>query len=222
VTLPQTLSLDHFDALLLDLDGTLVDSSAAVRRAWEAFAARNGLDAEQVIAFAQGRPSSESVALLIPDGDHELESRLIEDAEVNDTDGLIAIAGARELLSSGLTMAVVTSCSQALAAVRLQGAGLQAPDVLVSCDDVAAGKPDPECFLLAAQLLRVSPERCLVAEDSPAGIRAARAAGASVLGLRTTHRDDELLEADAVADDLTELAAAAAWRAATTKPQTPH
>lgn len=197
--------LDTADALLVDLDGTLVDSTGPVRRAWGAFAARHGLDPEHVHQFAQGRPSRESVRLLAPDADPAAEAGAMERAEVGDTDGIVALPGAGDLLGDGHRLAIVTSCSRALAGVRLRAAGLPIPPVLVSADDVAHGKPDPACYLLGARALRVDPARCLVLEDAPAGIAAGRAAGARVLALRTTHPDADLEAADAIIDDLSRL-----------------
>jgi mannitol-1-/sugar-/sorbitol-6-phosphatase len=192
-------------ALLVDLDGTLVDSSAPVRRAWYAFAARHGQDGERVHRFAQGRPSRETVALLAPNADQRAEAAWIEEIEVGDTGGVRALPGAKLLLSSGRPLAIVTSCSTALAEARLAAAGLPRPPVLVSSDGLRRGKPDPECFLIAARLLAVEPARCVVLEDSPTGIAAGRAAGAKVIALRTTHGDEELGDADAIVDDLAAL-----------------
>ena len=193
------------DALLVDLDGTLVDSSAPVRRAWSAFAARHGLDGERVHRFAQGRPSRETVALLAPDADQRAEAAWIEEIEVGDTGGVRALPGAKLLLSSGRPLAIVTSCSTALAEARLAAAGLPRPPMLVSSDGLKRGKPDPECFLIAAALLAIDPARGVVLEDSPTGIAAGRAAGAKMIALRTTHGDEELGDADAIVDDLAAL-----------------
>ena len=194
--------LHDADAILVDLDGTLVESSGPVRRAWEGFAVRHGLDPEEVHRFAQGRPSRESIRLLAPESDIEAETAAVEEAEVTDTDGVVALPGASELLASGRPLAIVTSCSTALAHARLNAAGLPIPDVLVSSDGLERGKPDPACFLIAARRLEIEPVRCVVIEDAPAGIRAGRKAGASVIALRTTHADDELSEADAIVDDV--------------------
>jgi sugar-phosphatase len=197
--------LERAAALLVDVDGTLVDSTAPVRRAWDAFAARHELDPDAVLAFAQGRPTRESIRLLVPDADHEREVALVDQAELQDTAGIAALPGAAELLGDGRPVAIVTSCSRALATLRLGAAGLPIPRVLVTADDVADGKPDPACFLLAARLLEVEPARCVVLEDSPAGVLAGRAAGATVIALRTTHPDDKLQGADALVDDLAAL-----------------
>ncbi len=144
-------------ALLVDVDGTLVDSTAPVRRTWRAFASRHGLDPEQVFRFAQGRPS------------------------------------------------------------RLRAADLPIPRVLVS-DGLERGRPDPACFLIAARRLGADPQRCVVLEDAPAGIRAGRAARATVIALRTTYSDDELREAHVIADNLFSLTTTPD-RPTNTKPQ---
>ncbi len=197
--------LHNAGAVLVDLDGTLVDSTGPVRRAWEGFAVRHGLDPEEVHRFAQGRPSRESIRLLAPDSDLEAESVAVEEVEVTDTDGVVALPGAARLLASERPLAIVTSCSTALAHARLNAAGLPVPGVLVSSDGLERGKPDPACFLIAARSLEIEPHRCVVIEDAPAGIRAGRAAGASVIAVRTTHADDELSEADAIVDGVSSL-----------------
>jgi mannitol-1-/sugar-/sorbitol-6-phosphatase len=193
------------DAVLVDLDGTLVDSTAPVRRVWEAFAQRHGLDPDEVERFAHGRPSRDTVRALLPDSDLDAESAAIEAAEIADTGGLVALPGAAQLLSSDRRLAIVTSCSTALATVRLTATGLGIPDVLVSSDGLERGKPDPTCFLIAARQLGLDPSRCVVIEDAPAGILAGRAAGATVIAVRTTHGDDDLGDADAIADDIAAL-----------------
>jgi sugar-phosphatase len=136
--------------LLIDLDGTLVDSSGPVRRAWEAFARRHGLDADSVHSYAQGRPSRDTVADLLPGADHDAETAALDRAELADPDGVVALPGAAEVLGSGLRLGIVTSCSRALAALRLRLAGLPVPTMLVTADDVERGKPDPTCYLLGA------------------------------------------------------------------------
>ena len=198
---PRAL-LESAEALLVDLDGTLVDSTRPVRRAWDDFAARHRLDGDYVHHFAQGRPSRETVRLLLPDADTAAEVDALERAELVDAEGIRALPGAAALLSSHRRLAIVTSCSTALATLRLQAAKLPVPPVLVSADDVERGKPDPTCYLVGAELLGAHPRRCLVLEDAPAGIAAGRGAGARVLALRTTHSDQDLREADAIVDDL--------------------
>lgn len=189
--------------LLVDLDGTLVDSTVPVHRAWSAFAARHRLDAAEVIRLAQGRPAGDTVRSLIPaSADPVIESGLVDHAELGDTTGVKALPGAAALLAGTTPLAIVTSCSRALATVRLAAAGLPTPAVLVSCDDVVRGKPDPACFRLGARRLRVPIDQCVAFEDAPAGVSAARSAGARVIALRTTRPDATLAEACAIVDHL--------------------
>jgi sugar-phosphatase len=200
-------------ALLVDLDGTLVDSSEPVARVWRAFAERHGLDPDHVNHFAHGRPVRESVRALVPDVDHETETESIRRTELADTDGVRALPGAAELLNAPpAPLAIVTSCSTALAHARLRAAGLPIPPILVSSDGLENGKPDPECFLIAARRLGVEPNACVVLEDAPAGIEAGKAAGAKVVAVRTTHPDEELGQADAIVAHVGELLEGASVR----------
>jgi sugar-phosphatase len=198
--------------LLCDLDGVLVDSTAAIARVYVTWARERGVDPALVVATAQGRPSRAVVAVCAPGLDAAAESERIEAAHVGDQDGVVAIAGALELLSQTPAdrLAVVTSCSDALAAARLRAAGLPVPRVLVTADMVARGKPDPEGYLRAASLLNARVTGCVVVEDAPAGVAAGRAAGMRVIAVLTSHERDALAGADAFVDDLRGLGDVAA------------
>jgi mannitol-1-/sugar-/sorbitol-6-phosphatase len=87
----------------------------------------------------------------------------------------------------------------------LKLAGIPIPRVIVTADDVRHGKPNPEPYLTAAERLRVNPEKCLVIEDAPAGIRAAHAGGMKVVGLTSTYEASKLTEADAVVGKLAQV-----------------
>jgi mannitol-1-/sugar-/sorbitol-6-phosphatase len=194
-------------AILADLDGTLVDSVASSERAWSAFARRRGLDEQETHQFAMGRPTRETVALLVPEGERDAEQGQIDRDEVDDAGSVIAYPGAVELLAGRVPVAIVTSGSTALATARLRGAGLEPPAVLITADAITHGKPDPEPFLLGAHGLGVDPARCLALEDAPPGIASARAAGMPVVAFRTTHPDAELGDATVVLDALAEAVA---------------
>ncbi len=198
------------EALLLDLDGTLVHSRDEVNAAWRAFAARHGLPPARVLAASFAGPSREVVAAVAPWLDLDAEAARVERWQVNAAGRTRAAAGAAELLAAWPAgrLAVVTSCGRALAQARLAGAGLPEPAVLVSADDVRRGKPDPEGYLRAAALLGVAPERCVAVEDAPAGIAAARAAGAATVAVATTHDARDLGAADRVIASLAELSLA--------------
>jgi sugar-phosphatase len=195
--------------VLFDLDGVLVDSTPAVARVWAWWAREHGFDPEEVVKKAHGRPSITTIRELLPDADHAAEDREVERREIADVEGVIPLPGAMELLQA-LPLerwAIVTSCTRALAHVRIAAAGLPKPNHLVTATDVRHGKPHPEPYLKGAQILGIPADDCLVIEDAPAGIRAGKAAGARVLALRTTASDAELQQAGAdwIADDCAEL-----------------
>jgi len=185
--------------LLFDLDGVLVDSTPAVARVWAKWAIAHGFDPEETVRLAHGRPSIATVRDILPGADYEKENEIILRGEIEDTDGVVPLSGARELLSSlpENQWALVTSCARPLAEVRLKVAGLPMPRNIITCDDVRNGKPNPEPYIKGAALLGVPPAKCVVFEDAPAGIRAGKAAGALVIALPTTSPDSELEQAGA-------------------------
>lgn len=187
------------DGLLFDLDGVLVDSTPAVSRVWTKWALAHGLDPEETVRVAHGRPSIATVRDICPQADYVAENEIILRGELEDTEGVVALPGARELLESlpAERWALVTSCARPLAEVRLKVAGLPLPKQMITCDDVLIGKPDPEPYLKGAALLGVPASHCVVFEDAPAGIRAGKGAGALVIALRTTSPDLDLERAGA-------------------------
>lgn len=180
----------RFAAFLFDMDGTLLSSIAAAERVWATWARRHGLDVAAFLPTIHGQRSVETVRRLgLPGVDPQAEADAITRAEMDDVDGIAAIAGATGFVA-GLPAgrwAIVTSAPRELALRRLQAAGLPQPPLMVSAEDVERGKPAPDCFLLAARRLGVAIEDCLVFEDAPAGIAAAEAAGASVVVISATH-----------------------------------
>ncbi|MEV5450751.1 HAD-IA family hydrolase [Streptomyces sp. NPDC052535] len=175
-------------ALLLDMDGTLVNSDAAVERVWRRWADRHGLDGDEVMKVVHGRQGYASMAMLLPDRpmeqNHADNARMLAE-ETADTEGVVAIPGAAQFLASlrGLPHALVTSADVALSTARMAAAGLAQPDVRVTAESVGASKPDPEGFLKGAAELGIAPADCIAFEDSGAGIAAARAAGMRVVGV---------------------------------------
>jgi mannitol-1-/sugar-/sorbitol-6-phosphatase len=195
--------------ILFDLDGVLADSTPAVERVWHSWAVEHGFVPAEVVRRAHGRPSMTTIRELLPDGDHEKENREVERREIADTDGVVPLPGALELLQAlpQTSWSIVTSCTRALALVRIAAAGLPLPKTLVTSTDVTRGKPDPEPYLKGAEFLGFPAADCVVVEDAPAGIRAGKAAGARVLALRTTAPDEELTAAGAdwIVQDLSKV-----------------
>lgn len=176
-------------AVLFDNDGVLVDSDAASRAAWGAWAEHHGLLAEDVIRGGMGRRSGDTVALHVPTDAVADGLALIERLEIETAGATRALPGAVALMASvrDEARAVVTSGTLALASARLRAAGVPIPTVLVTAELVTRGKPHPDPFLLAAERLGAPPAACIVLEDSANGIRAARAAGVgAVVGVSAT------------------------------------
>src|SRR5690606_32301845 len=175
-------------AALLDMDGTLVDSTAVVERLWWEWAAPHGLDYHTVLEAVHGRQGHESMSILLPERDHAInleENAQMLARESVEVGGVIAIAGAAQLLRSleNFPHAIVTSADVALMTARMNAAGLEMPEKWITAESVSNSKPDPEGFLLAASVLGISPADCVVFEDSGAGIRAGLAAGMTVIGV---------------------------------------
>ncbi|MEU8890012.1 HAD-IA family hydrolase [Streptomyces sp. NPDC048442] len=183
-TLPTTAPAHRVkltaEALLFDMDGTLVDSTVVVERTWRNFAHRHGLDADEILATAHGRRTGETVARYAPAGvDAAAETARLEAAEIDDVDGIVPVPGAAELLA-GLpaeSWAIVTSAGRELAVRRMTAAGLPLPACLVGAEDVTEGKPHPMGYLAAARTLGTAPVSAIVFEDAAAGLEAAVAAG---------------------------------------------
>ncbi|MGP3999697.1 HAD family hydrolase [Streptomyces sp. 8N706] len=202
------------DALLFDMDGTLISSMESVLRCWTRWAEEYGIGAEEFARVPlHGRPAVEIIAELLPAERIPEAVDRIEQLEVDDVPGgVVILPGTKELLSSlpDGGWAVVTSATRRLAEARLREVGVQ-PPLLVAADDITRGKPDPEPFLLAAAKLGADPERCAVFEDAPAGLASGRAAGMRTVALATTHERDELL-ADVVVADLSAVSVRPAAR----------
>jgi mannitol-1-/sugar-/sorbitol-6-phosphatase len=194
-----------FEAVLFDNDGTLVDSTDAVNRSWLSWAAEAGLG-ESFRGARHGVPARQMLATLIPADDIDQAVVRLTEIELADTSGITILPGAAALLSSlpEHRRAIVSSATRELCLVRLAAAGIRAPATVITIEDTGRGKPFPEPFLAAAARLGFDPARCLVVEDAPAGLEAARAAGCATIGVEGTHAAAELV-ADLVVSSLDRL-----------------
>jgi len=176
-------------AVIFDLDGVLVDSTASVEHAWRVWAELHGLSVNNVLAVTHGRRSIETMRLVAPQLATDREAEALNLLQARDTSRDVPVAGALAVLRALplQSWAIVTSGSQVLAHARLQAVGLPVPPVLVTSEDVTQGKPDPQGYLKAATRLGVRPEHCLVFEDAPVGIAAGQAAGMRVIAVATTY-----------------------------------
>jgi sugar-phosphatase len=186
--MPAAPSVLTARALLLDMDGTLVNSDAVVERCWSRWAVRHGLDPREALKVVHGRQGYATMAVLLPDRpmeENHADNRAMLAEETADLDGVVPIGGAPAFMAAvaALPHALVTSADEPLARARMGAAGLRMPRVRVTAECVGASKPDPEGFLKGAAELGFDPADCVVFEDSEAGILAGRAAGMRVVGV---------------------------------------
>jgi len=186
-----------FEAILFDMDGTLLNSSAVTDRVWRGWAVQHNRNEEDVLGILHGRRAIDTLLELgLGSTDAAREANALNMQEENDMDGVVALPGAQQFLAMlpASRWAIVTSSTTVLAKRRLNAAGLPIPSVLVTCEDVIEGKPSPQGYLSAALRLGVNIGRCLVFEDSPAGIAAGHAAGAKVCGVGLAPEADYWIE----------------------------
>jgi sugar-phosphatase len=191
-------------AIIFDMDGTLIDSQHVIGRIWRRWAASRGLDAEPFVT-SPGRRIAETLRLLGPaDLDIAAEEAELTQAAANETEGLVAIAGAAAVLHSlpSNLWGIVTSAPRQVAETWLAHTGLPRPAVLVAAGDVPIGKPHPGAFIRAAELLGVAPKDMLVFEDATSGLTSAQAAGATVIAIAGTLAQEELDDYDWLSDFL--------------------
>jgi mannitol-1-/sugar-/sorbitol-6-phosphatase len=203
---------------LFDLDGTLVDSLPVVERSWCHWADRHGIDHREVLNFIHGKQAITSLRHFLPGRSEEeiqAEFTYLEQIEAADIDGIVALPGALELLrhldEAQIPWAIVTSGSVPVAHARHKAAGLPMPEVFVTAERVKRGKPEPDAFLLGAELLGILPADCVVVEDAAAGVLAGLNAGSHVIAVNVPADSPRLDEVDFV---LTSLAALSVHKAA--------
>lgn len=189
--------------LLLDMDGTLADSTASVVRCWDRLFAELGAQ-RTFTPELHGMPARQVLETALPDlTPQERDEALarVEQLEIEDAGTIAVLPGAMRVLeelqaASGElgrpTWTVVTSATRELFEARWRATGLPVPEDCVTADQVTRGKPAPEPYLLGAERIGIDPASAVVVEDSPGGLRSARAAGARGIAVTTTQTAAEL------------------------------
>ena len=191
--------------ILFDMDGILISSLGSVERSWTKWALMRGVDPEYACRIAHGCRSIETVAILRPDLDAETENLIVENFEIEDTDGVSVLPGVQQLLAAlpRERWTVVTSATGPLARVRLAAGNIPAPENIITAEMVADGKPHPAPYLAGAALLGLKPEECVVFEDAASGTKAGHAAGCMVVATTFSHSVESLAAAHYLIEDLT-------------------
>jgi sugar-phosphatase len=194
-------------AILFDLDGTLVESNSFIERLWQDWGRQHGIAPQYMSEVMHGRRAREIIHIVAPHLPIKEEAYAMETAEISNMEGMQAYRGARGLLDAlpRKQWAIVTSGTLRVASARLNYAKLPTPEVFITADDVKAGKPAPDGYLLAAKRLNVSPADCVVVEDAPAGIQAGKAAGMKVIGIASSLQKETLSQADIVVRELADI-----------------
>ncbi len=172
---------------IFDMDGLLFDTEKVYKASWAATAKYYGKARGEEIAVAVSGTGDEvcrrTIHEFYPDLDvEEFFKRVVDTAQKNFEHGVEMMAGVEEILqffkTSGVKMAVASSSPLWVVERNLAGAGIREYFVaLVDSKKIARGKPEPDIFLKAAEMLNLAPENCYVFEDSYNGIRGAAAAG---------------------------------------------
>src|SRR5215216_44551 len=194
-------------AILFDLDGTLVNSAFRVQRLWLEWGKRHGIDPQSIMGVMHGRRAGETIRIVAPHLSAEDELNILENEEISDIAGVRPYSSARDLVNklSSNQWAIVTSGTRRVASARLKYVDLPTPEVFITAEDVKAGKPAPDGYLLAASRLNVSPSDCVVVEDAPAGIHAGKSAGMRVIAIASSISKEALSQADIVIQQLADL-----------------
>jgi sugar-phosphatase len=191
--------------ILADLDGTLIDSKASVVAAFRWWAELRGLSTEVANRIPFGRTSTDAAAVLAPHLNPVDEGRLLDGRQAEDTEGVVALPGAFDLLSTHSVLAIVTSCPKPLARARLEAAHLPLPRFLITPECWLRGKPDPEPYLKGAAALGAPPKDCVVLEDAPSGVESGASAGMRVIAILTSYSVEQLPRASIHIHSLLEL-----------------
>lgn len=175
----------EFQAVLFDLDGTLVESTGLISDILSHWAVEQGLDADAVLTFSHGKRTQDIVANFIHDESCSLHYQKLTEKFLAASVHTQAIQAAATFIQTlnqhHVPWAVVSSSERELIFARMQAADLPIPEYVVAAEDIVQGKPNPEGYLNGAKLLHIPIEQCVVFEDSAAGIQAAEAAGAQVI-----------------------------------------
>ena len=193
---------------IFDVDGVILDSIPAYQKAWAAWAKEYCVDEEAIWAVAHGRRPADIIRSVAGRLDATASLKRFENLIQVEYETVEAHDGARDLLTTlpRPSWTLASSGDQALVEAAFRRLQLPVPHRGVYGADIRVGKPDPSCFLLAAEHLKAPPADCVVVEDSASGVAAGKAAGMTVIAVTTTHTAEDLHQADSIHSGLAEAA----------------
>ncbi|MEU4240007.1 HAD family phosphatase [Actinoplanes sp. NPDC026619] len=216
ISLARTIRISGIRAAIFDMDGTIVDNTHYHERAWREFLRRHGvqLSESNLQDLLSGRRTDQVIPLILGDrmnrtqlaacaDEKESIYREMHAGRVREVKGLRGVLD--QLKQRGLMLGIATASPQKNRELVLRELGVEDVFDVVLGEEHGKAKPDPEIFLKTAEKLVVAPRACLVFEDSPVGVEAARRAGMKVVGLSTSHSKTELAGADIVVANFTQL-----------------
>ena len=207
----------HFTAAIFDMDGTMVNNMSQHQRAWEMFLKRynmtltdeefhlkvSGRKNAQIFEEVFGETLSSKTVQAFAD-EKEAIYREVYAPDIREIDGLARIV--EILRKRGLRIAVATTAPVKNREFVLDALGMKEKfEVIIGDEHVSHGKPNPEIYLSTARKLGVSPNQCIVFEDSPPGVEAGKNAGMVVVGVLSSQTPASLKLADYLINDYTEL-----------------
>lgn len=204
---------DKFSAVLFDFDGVLIDSMPHHVSAWQEILKGMGINIpDDRLRLAEGEKAKVTIRKLAAESNLSLDEQQLEDLverkrqiyRKSAPKGLRPIAShvVKSFRNAGFLTAIVTGSARANLNHTLSEDELALFNVVISAENYQQGKPDPEPYLRAAELLKLNPEKCLVIENAPLGIRSAKAAGMTCIAIKTTLPESDLIGADLIINDL--------------------
>ncbi|CAE6400799.1 unnamed protein product [Rhizoctonia solani] len=205
------------DAILFDMDGTLIDSTPGVLGAWDQFGKDYPfLNIEEILESSHGVRSIDTLRRWLRlDSEEKLNEEVTRFESEVIRHGLVLLPGVQKILDTlkaGQTeerpgWTIVTSATRWYALRALESVRIPLPKHMVMAEDVEHGKPNPDPYLQGAKNCKVDPKNCLVIEDAVSGMKAGRAAGAKVLGVCTSapRSTVEKGEPDYIVENLTKV-----------------
>ncbi|MFX1304584.1 MAG: HAD family hydrolase [Promethearchaeota archaeon] len=202
--------------VIFDMDGVLADTGSIHFESWVKMAKEIGLEFTRDMfeeTFGQQSPTI-TRKLVGPEVDNNLVKKWANLKEQYYREmlknKLIPLPGViriiKELKSKGFKLGVGSSGPPENVVLLLTKLKIKAYfDVIITAAEVKKGKPEPDVFLMVANYLKINPKNCLVIEDAPVGIEAAKRAGMRSVALTTTHNKEELIDANLIVSDLSDI-----------------